>query len=119
MRQKQRGVTFLGLVVVAGILVFGGIVGMQVFPTYIEFLAVQKAAKMMGIVARQSTSTDLMTLSIGMILGFLIGMIAWGVKSALTSGIFEALLYDELAALDRRTGAAFRCPSRGRRRRRC
>ncbi len=45
MRQKQRGVTFLGLVVVAGILVFGGIVGMQVFPTYIEFLAVQKAAK--------------------------------------------------------------------------
>jgi hypothetical protein len=45
MRQKQRGVTFLGLVVVAGILVFGGIVGMQVFPRYIEFLAVQKAAK--------------------------------------------------------------------------
>jgi hypothetical protein len=45
MRQKQRGITFLGLVVVAGILVFGGIVGMQVFPTYIEFLAVQKAAK--------------------------------------------------------------------------
>lgn len=39
-------------------------------------------------------------------LGFLIGMIAWGVKSALTSGIFEALLYDELAALDRRESYA-------------
>jgi hypothetical protein len=45
MRQKQRGITFLGLVVVAGILVFGGIVGMQVFPTFVEFLAIQKAAK--------------------------------------------------------------------------
>ncbi|OXE35332.1 MAG: hypothetical protein CGW95_14545 [Phenylobacterium zucineum] len=33
--------------------------------------------------------------------GLLIGMMLWGVKSALTSGIFEALLYDELAALDR------------------
>jgi hypothetical protein len=45
MRQKQRGITFLGLIVVGGILVFGAIVGMQVFPTYIEFLAIQKAAK--------------------------------------------------------------------------
>lgn len=38
--------------------------------------------------------------------GFLIGMIGWGVKSALTSGIFEALLYDELAAMDRRESYA-------------
>ena len=38
--------------------------------------------------------------------GFLIGMIAWGVKSALTSGIFEALLYDELAAMDQRESYA-------------
>ena len=45
MRQKQRGITFLGLLVVGGVLVFGAIVGMQVFPTYIEFLAIQKAAK--------------------------------------------------------------------------
>jgi len=45
MRQKQRGITFLGLIVVGAVLVFGAIVGMQVFPTYIEFLAIQKAAK--------------------------------------------------------------------------
>ena len=39
-------------------------------------------------------------------LGFLAGMIAWGIKSALTIGIFEALLYDELAAMDRRESYA-------------
>jgi putative transport protein len=37
--------------------------------------AVQRAADMMGIVARQSSATDLLTLAAGMILGFLIGMI--------------------------------------------
>lgn len=31
-------------------------------------------------------------------LGFLIGFILWGVKSAFTSGTFEALIYDELKA---------------------
>ncbi|HUW21502.1 MAG TPA: MFS transporter [Candidatus Bathyarchaeia archaeon] len=31
-------------------------------------------------------------------LGFLIGFILWGVKSAFTSGTFEALVYDELKA---------------------
>ncbi|MEO8114819.1 MAG: MFS transporter [Phenylobacterium sp.] len=30
--------------------------------------------------------------------GFLIGMVLWGVKSALTNGTFEALVYDELHA---------------------
>lgn len=33
-------------------------------------------------------------------LGFLIGFILWGVKSALTSGTIEALIYDELKASD-------------------
>jgi len=37
--------------------------------------AVQRLAGMLGIVARPSTGTDLLTLSVGMILGFLIGMI--------------------------------------------
>ena len=45
MRQKQRGITFLGLIVVGAVLVFGATVGMQVFPTYIEFLAIQKSVK--------------------------------------------------------------------------
>ena len=30
--------------------------------------------------------------------GFLVGLILWGLKSAFTSGTFEALLYDELKA---------------------
>ena len=32
--------------------------------------------------------------------GFLIGMVLWGMKSALTNGVFEALVYDELHAMD-------------------
>jgi len=31
--------------------------------------------------------------------GFLVGMVLWGVKSALTNGTFEALVYDELHAI--------------------
>lgn len=37
--------------------------------------AVAKAGEMLGIIARPSTATDLLTLSLGMILGFLIGLI--------------------------------------------
>jgi MFS family permease len=33
--------------------------------------------------------------------GFLIGLVLWGIKSAFTSGVFEALLYDELKAKGR------------------
>ena len=33
--------------------------------------------------------------------GYLVGLVLWGVKSAFTSGTFEALLYDELKAQDR------------------
>jgi putative transport protein len=39
--------------------------------------AVDKVAAVMGKIARPSTSTDLLTLSLGMILGFLIGAIAF------------------------------------------
>lgn len=35
--------------------------------------------------------------------GFLAGLVLWGVKSAFTSGTFEALLYDELKARDQAT----------------
>ena len=45
MRHKQRGITFLGLVFVGA--VFGSLilVGMRVFPTTVEFMAIQKAVK--------------------------------------------------------------------------
>jgi MFS family permease len=38
--------------------------------------------------------------------GFFAGLVLWGIKSALTNGVFEALVYDELAALDRQTDYA-------------
>lgn len=42
-RKSQRGLTFLGLLFVGIILAFTGVVVAQVVPTYIEFMAVQKA----------------------------------------------------------------------------
>jgi putative transport protein len=48
--------------------------------------AVQEAADLMGRIARPSTATDLLTLSVGMLLGFLIGLIqfpAFGAKVGL------------------------------------
>lgn len=42
-RQQQRGLTFFGLLIVGIFLAFAGVVVAQVVPTYIEYLAVQKA----------------------------------------------------------------------------
>ena len=44
--------------------------------------AVDKAAAVMGKVARPSTATDLLTLSVGMILGFLIGAIGFPIAGS-------------------------------------
>jgi putative transport protein len=44
--------------------------------------AVDKLATMMGRIARPSTATDLLTLSVGMILGFLIGAISFKVAGS-------------------------------------
>lgn len=44
--------------------------------------AVDKVAALMGKVARPSTATDLLTLSLGMILGFLIGAIAFPIAGS-------------------------------------
>jgi len=44
-KSGQRGLSFIGLVVVAVVIGGGGIVVAQAVPTYIEFLAVSKAAK--------------------------------------------------------------------------
>ena len=42
-KSKQRGISFIGILFVGGVLVFGGIIGAQVFPTLIEYQAVNKA----------------------------------------------------------------------------
>jgi hypothetical protein len=44
-KSRQRGISFIGLVFVASILAMAGVVAAQVFPTAIEFLAIQKAAQ--------------------------------------------------------------------------
>jgi Tfp pilus assembly major pilin PilA len=41
----QKGMTFLGLMVVAIVVGFGGIVGVQVVPTVIEYQTILKAVK--------------------------------------------------------------------------
>jgi len=43
-KSSQRGISFLGLLFVGGILAVGGVVLAQVFPTFLEFQAVTKAA---------------------------------------------------------------------------
>lgn len=45
MKQGQRGLTFLGLLIVGILLALAGVVFAQMVPTYIEFLAVEKAAQ--------------------------------------------------------------------------
>ena len=44
-RSKQRGITFLGLVFVGVVLAFLGVVGAQVLPTAVEYMAVKKAVQ--------------------------------------------------------------------------
>ena len=45
LKQRQRGLTFFGLLFVGIFLAFAGVTLAQVVPTYIEYLAVQKAVQ--------------------------------------------------------------------------
>lgn len=45
LKRQQHGLTFLSLIVVGTLLALAGLVGAQVFPTYLEYLAVQKAVQ--------------------------------------------------------------------------
>ncbi len=44
MKSKQRGISFVGLLVVGVVLAFTGVIGAQAVPTLIEFQANRKAA---------------------------------------------------------------------------
>ena len=44
-KSKQRGITFFGLVFVGAVLAVTGVVAAQVFPTFVEFQSIKKAAK--------------------------------------------------------------------------
>ncbi len=43
LKRRQKGLTFIGLLVVGILLAYTGVILAQVAPTYIEYLAVQKA----------------------------------------------------------------------------
>jgi Tfp pilus assembly major pilin PilA len=43
MIHRQRGVSFIGVLIVVGILAFAGVIAAQAFPTVIEYQAVVKA----------------------------------------------------------------------------
>lgn len=45
LKQKQHGMTFFGLLIVGVLLAFAGVTLARMVPTYIEFLAVQKAVQ--------------------------------------------------------------------------
>lgn len=42
-KSKQRGITFLGLIFVGGVLAVSGVIAAQIFPTLVELQAVNKA----------------------------------------------------------------------------
>ncbi len=44
-KSKQRGISFIGLLFVGGILAMTGVIAAQAFPTVIEYMAIQKAAQ--------------------------------------------------------------------------
>ena len=44
-KSRQRGITFFGLVFVGVVLAVTGVVAAQVFPTFVEYQAISKAAK--------------------------------------------------------------------------
>lgn len=40
--KSQQGITFLGMAIVIGILIFGAIIAMKMAPAYIEYMSVKK-----------------------------------------------------------------------------
>jgi Domain of unknown function (DUF4845) len=44
-KNKQQGMTFIGLVLVIAAVIFLAVIGMKVVPAYIEFMAVKKVVK--------------------------------------------------------------------------
>ena len=59
-RSRQRGISFIGLVFVLGVLAMTGVVLAQVFPTYLEFTSVTKAVNKAA--AEGATVADVRTI---------------------------------------------------------
>lgn len=73
LKRQQQGLTFVGLIIVGTLLALAGIVAAQVFPTYLEYVAVQKAvqkaaeggtvAEVRSIFDKAATIDDIRTIS--------------------------------------------------------
>lgn len=46
--KSQKGATFLGMAIIAGILIFAAIIAMKMAPAYIEFMSVKKVLHAMS-----------------------------------------------------------------------
>ncbi|HSI38544.1 MAG TPA: DUF4845 domain-containing protein [Methylotenera sp.] len=46
--KNQKGITFIGVLIIAVLLIFIAIVGMKMMPAYIEYMAVKKVIRAMG-----------------------------------------------------------------------
>lgn len=44
-KSSQRGISFIGLIFVGAVLAMAGVVAAQIFPTALEFMAIQKAVQ--------------------------------------------------------------------------
>lgn len=61
MKNQQRGISFIGVLFVVGVLAFVGLIAAQAFPTVVEFQAITKAATkaaQAGSVAEVRSSFD-------------------------------------------------------------
>jgi len=47
-RKSQNGMTFLGMAIIIGILIFGAIIVMKMAPAYIEYMSVKNVMHAMG-----------------------------------------------------------------------
>ena len=61
LKSKQQGISFIGILFVGGVLVFLGVVGAQVIPTYTEYQTIGKAVdkvRQSGSVAEVRSTFD-------------------------------------------------------------
>lgn len=45
LKSKQRGISFIGLIVTGALLAMAGVVAAQIFPTFVEYQSVRKAVE--------------------------------------------------------------------------
>ncbi len=58
MRSKQRGISLLGLMMGAAVLIVVALIGMKLFPSYVEYFAIKKAVNALAGEARGGGSVQ-------------------------------------------------------------